>query len=165
MGEYKSYKTRIDRCRRKYGIQLARWSYEAGIDRKIITRYRAGLDEPTERNLAKLVRAARKITEQPIRAAELFDLGEDEPLRVRHDSQYASPGRKVFDTRFDRCLIREGVLPSDLARASRLSRQSVFKKRKGTQSFSRPMLAKLVRGMRRLGRDVRAADLVDVGED
>jgi hypothetical protein len=165
MGEIRTYATRIDRCRRKYDIQLAQWAVEAGIDRKVITRYRAGLDEPTERNLAKLVRAARRITGQRISAGEFFDLGEDEPLRTRHESQYASPGRRIFGTRFDRCLVREGVLPIDLARASRLSRQSVFKKRKGTEAFSRPILAKLVRGMRRLGRDVRASDLVDVGED
>src|SRR5687768_12435596 len=103
----RNYDTRMDRCRVVYGISLLQWSIEARIDRKVITRYRAGLDEPTERNLAKLVRAARAITGKPIRASELFELGEDEPLGPRWERQYSSPGRKTYDTRFDRCLLRE----------------------------------------------------------
>jgi hypothetical protein len=161
----KRYDTRIDQCRIKHEIPLGLWAAESGIDRKVLGRYRAGLDEPTERNLAKLVRAARKITGQPIAAGEFFDLGDDEPLGPRHESSYKSPGRKQYDTRFDRWLLRENVLPVDLARASGLSRQTIFKKRAGTETFGVGILAKLVRGMRRLGRDVRASDLVDVGED
>jgi hypothetical protein len=161
----KTYDTRIDRCRVKYGISLLQWSTASGVDRKVISRYRAGVDEPTERNLAKLVRAARKITGKPIMASELFDLGEDVPLGPRRERQYASPGRKVYNTRFDQYLLREDVLPMDLARESGLSRQQVFKTRSGAAAFSRTVLSKLIRGMRRLGRDVRASDLVDVGED
>ncbi|MDP9192358.1 MAG: hypothetical protein M3P06_11725 [Acidobacteriota bacterium] len=161
----KKYETRMDQRRAKYGIALLQWSVEAGIDRKVISRYRAGLDEPKERNLAKLVRAARKITGKQIRASEFFDLGEDEPLGTRRERQYASPGRKAFKTRFDQCLLREDVSPVDLARECGLSRQQVFKTRSGAASFSRPGLEKIVRGMRRLGRDVRASDIVDVGED
>jgi hypothetical protein len=161
----KNYDTRMDRCRVSYGIDLSRWSAESGIDRKVLRRYRAGLDEPTERNLVKLVRAARRITGQQVLANEFFDLGEDEPLRPRRERQYKSPGRKAYNTRIDQCLLREDVLPIDLARAAGLSRQTVFKKRSGAEAFSIGILAKLVRGMRRLGRDVRAADLVDVGED
>jgi hypothetical protein len=161
----KCYDTRIDKCRVKYGLGLLAWAAESGIDRKVLGRYRAGFEEPTERNLAKLVRAARKITGQPITAREFFDLGEDEPLGPRYESPYKAPGRKQYNTRFDRCLLREDLLPVDLARASGLSRQTVFKKRAGVETFSIVGLAKLVRGMRRLGRDVRASDLVDVGED
>jgi hypothetical protein len=161
----KNYETRIDRCRAHYGILLWQWAAEAGIDRKIITRYRAGLDEPTERNLAKLVRAARKITGKQIRASEFFDLGEDEPLGPWRERQYASPGRKAYDTRFDRYLVREDVLTVDLARECGLSRQQVSRNRSGAAAFSRPGLEKVVRGLRRLGRDVRASDLVDVGDD
>lgn len=161
----KNYDTRVDVCRVVYGIPLLQWSIEARIDRKVIRRYRAGLDEPTERNLAKLVRAARTITGKPIRASEFFALGEDEPLGPRRERQYCSPGRKTYDTRFDRCLLREDVLTVDLARECGLSRQQVFKTRSGAAAFSRPGLEKVVRGMRRLGRDVQASDIVDVGED
>ena len=155
----------MDQCRVKYGLALLQWSVETGIDRRVITRYRAGLDEPTERNLAKLIRAARKITGKQLRAGEFFDLGEDEPLGPRRERQYASPGRKAYMTRFDEYLLREDVSPVDLARECGLSRQQVFKTRSGAAAFSRPGLEKVVRGMRRLGRDVRASDLVDVGED
>jgi hypothetical protein len=161
----KDYETLIDRCRVKYGIPLWQWSGESGIDRKVINRYRAGLDEPTERNLAKLVGSARRITEKQIMASEFFDLGEDEPLGPRRERQYPSPGRKSYNTRFDRYLLREDVLTVDLAKACGLTRQQVSKKRSGAASFSRAGLEKIVRGLRRLGRDARARDIVDVGED
>lgn len=162
----KNYETRMDRCRVKYGIPLPIWSIESGIDRKVISRYRAGLDEPTERNLAKLVRAARKITGKPIKASEFFDLGEDEPLGPWRERPYPSSTlRGFYNTRFDRCLLREDVAPVDLARECGVTRQQVFKVRSRAAAFSRPGLERVVRGMRRMGRDVRASDLVDVGED
>jgi hypothetical protein len=163
----RSYDTRLDRCRRRYGIPLPLWAAESGVCSKVIGRYRSGEDDPMVQAVARLVRAARRITGQHISANDMFDLGEDEPLTPRRERlrSHASPGRREYDTRVDHCLRREDVLPIHLAREAGLSRQAVYKKRTGQESFRAKILARTVRAMRRMGRDIRASDLADVGED
>lgn len=164
----KSYDTRIDQFRRRYGIPLQLWAAEADISRSLIARYRAATADPYVETLAKLVRAARRITGRQVRAAELFDLGEDEPVnREPCPRRKATRGgvREFYNTRFDGCLIREGILPAHLARESGISRPTILKKRTGAESFRVSVLAKLVRALRRMGREVQASDLANVGED
>lgn len=165
----KSYDTRIDELRRRYRIPLSLWAAEAGIRRALLCRYRADVDVPMIYTLAKLVRAARAITGKPIQAKELYDLGEDEPVNIAdpYPRREVPRGnvRRSYDTRLDRCLIAEGVLPSHLARESGITRPTILKKRTGAESQKVSVLAALVRAMRRMGRDVRASDLADVGED
>jgi predicted transcriptional regulator len=164
----KSYDTRIDRFRRRYNISPSLWAAEAGISRSLIARYRAATEEPYVETVAKLVLAARRITGQCVRAADLFDLGEDEPVNPEPTLRRrpARGGvREFYNTRFDSCLIREGVLPAHLARESGISRPTVLKKRTGEESFRVSVLATLVRALRRMGRNVRASDLANLGED
>ncbi len=164
----RSYDTRIDRFRRRHEIPLQLWASEAKVSRSLLARYRAATEDPYVETLVKLVRAARKITGQQVRAAELFDLGEDEPVNTEPCLRKRAPRggvREFYDTRFDTCLIREGVLPAHLARESGISRPTILKKRTGAESFRVSVLARLVRALRRMGREVRASDLANVGED
>jgi transcriptional regulator with XRE-family HTH domain len=168
MYEARAYGTRIDRFRRKEGIRLRLWAQEAGINRTQFGKYRAGKQEPSAIALANIVRAARRITGKPVRAAELYDVGDDEPLNTLAPEPFFEKRgtvRHVYNTRLDQCLIREGIKPARLARASGISRLALHRKRSGREIPRVSAIAKLVKAMRRLGRDVTASDLFDVGED
>lgn len=164
----KDYDTRIDQFRRRHNIRASAWAAEAGISRSLLARYRADAADPHIETFAKLVRAARKITGLPVRASDLYDVGEDEPVNpepaLRRNGARGGV-REFYDTRFDGCLIREGVLPAHLARESGISRPTILRKRTGEESFRVGVLARFVRALRRMGREVQASDLADVGED
>jgi transcriptional regulator with XRE-family HTH domain len=163
----RDYETRIDRFRRTAGIALRRWAEEAHISRMQLGKYRAGTQEPTLETLAALVSAARRVSGLPVKAADLYDVGEDEPLNTTDPEPFAAPRgdiRNLYDTRFDKCLVREGIRPSRLARTAGMSRLSILRKRAGRESPTVGVLARLVRAMRIMGRDIRASDLFDVGE-
>jgi hypothetical protein len=94
-------------------------------------------------------------------------LGEDEPVNTTHP--YPRVRRKAYSKtysrRFERCLVREEIPPGRLAYEAGVSRQGLVRKRADSEAATVIYIAKIVRAMRRLGRDVRAADLFDVGED
>lgn len=158
----------MERFRRTEGIDPSAWAETAHINRRQLARYRSGREQPYSHNLAALVRAARKITGRPVAAHELVDLGEDEPLNTVSPTPFlhSTRARKQFHTRLDQCLLREGVLPALLAREASVSRQNLLRKRCSTEAgMSVGFLHALVCAMRRLGRDIRASDLIDLGED
>lgn len=158
----------MDRFRRQKAIPPGLWARVAGMNRSQFNKYRAGVQEPSSLAVAELVRAARKITNSPVRASHLFELGEDEPLNTTDPEPRCRPRktvRKAFDTRLDHCLIREGISPGRLAFEADVSRQGLLKKRADRDLASVSFIARLVRTMRRMGRDVVASDLFDLGED
>lgn len=72
----------------------------------------------------------------------------------------------VYDTRCDQFRVREALLPAQWCAISDVSRSALFRLRSGRGSTRIDILARLVRGAAYLlARDVRASEIVDVGED
>src|SRR5690242_9613794 len=101
----RDYATRMDRFRAAEQIPILTWAQEAGMRRSQINRYRAGR-EPRTDVVARLVRAATRIVGRPVRASDLFDVGEDTPIAARDPSEsIALPRnetmRKQYSSRID----------------------------------------------------------------
>ena len=58
-------------------IKTGRLARECGYTRQHINRLRKGTMEPTRLCIASIVAACRRLTGQPIRAGDLFHLGEE----------------------------------------------------------------------------------------
>jgi predicted transcriptional regulator len=162
------YTTKLEKFRRQHGIRASEWAHEAGIPVRQLTRYRSGRGMPRTDTLAILVRAARKITGQGIRAQDLVDVGDEEPLNPSRDGDDGSllTNGERDQTRINRCMTREGVRPARLAREAGVSRQNLLRLRTDTgRGMSVTVLRALVTAMRRMGKDVRASDVADLGED
>jgi predicted transcriptional regulator len=61
------------------GIKPAHLARESGYSRQHLLRIRMGRMEPTRRCIAAIVAACRKLSHEPVRAADLFELESDEP--------------------------------------------------------------------------------------
>jgi DNA-binding XRE family transcriptional regulator len=159
------YPTRVDRFRVRHAIDHRQWAAEAGIRRTSLNRIRKGADITLEA-LVRIVRAASRILGRPVRASELYDLGESAAVSdaepVRHTSKKT---RKEYDSPMDRLLLARGIPPARLARRTGLTRQTLRRIRKNLQSPSVSTAAAIIRALRELGVDVNASDLWDVGED
>lgn len=173
--EARAYASRIDAFRRDNALGNAEWADEAGLSRMRLTRYRSGRDLPRADTLARLVRAASRRLHRHVRASELYDLGEDEPVadeRLPLDSVFSHPAR--YGTPFDRTLERDNIAIDKLAAATgrvlrpdeggKVSRQTLLAIRQGA-SPSVSIIARLVRTLRRCGYPVTASNIADVGED
>ena len=164
-GIAKEYDTRLDRFRVREGIGIKEWAAEAGLRRTTLNRYRSGDEEPTSDYLANLVRSASRILQRSVRASELYDLGETEPLGRKVLEYRSSRGsRRLFESRLDILLRRVGLPPSALARNANMSEHTLLRIR---SARSKPMVSSirdLVLTLRRMGYDVKASDIVDVGE-
>jgi hypothetical protein len=115
---------------------------------------------------AALVRSAAKIIGQPVKASELFDLGEDEPIApsIRtHRHPRNGRLRKRYDTRLDKLLRRLDVSLHALSRECGVSRQGLRRVR-GRFGISVSTIAAIVKALRRMGYPVNASDVEDVGE-
>ena len=71
------FRTRLDRWLVAHKVKPARLALESGYSRQHLLRIRKGEMEPTRSCIAAIVRAARKLSREPVKASELFDLGED----------------------------------------------------------------------------------------
>lgn len=160
---------RIERFRRRNNISIPTWASEAGIVRSQLARYCDGTDEPLVRNLLRLVHAARRLTGRQVRAFELYDLGESEPLSmdILVPSYRGRTGNRriIFDSRFDRYLLLRNIQPAVLSRVSGIPRQTLLRKRAERASMRPRMIARIVSALRRMGHDARASFIVDVGDD
>lgn len=165
MPNRKVYNTRLDRFRMREHLDLSQWKDEAAIARGQLGRYRTGAAEPRSDVLARLVRSAGKLLNRRIPASDLYDLGEDEPLGVPRKTRGDSRVRKPYPTRFDRLLRRQHIVGAQLAVEAGISRQNIRKLRAGLEKPRVRTIAGLVRALRRMGLDVAAGDLFDVGED
>ena len=68
--------SRLERYLKLKGIKPAHLARESGFSRQHLLRVRMGRMEPTRRCIAAIVSACRKLTGEPVRANDLFDLGE-----------------------------------------------------------------------------------------
>ena len=69
--------TRLETYLKSRGIKPSRLAKESGYSRQHILRIRMGRMEPTRRCIAAIVAACRRLAKEPVRAADLFDLGDD----------------------------------------------------------------------------------------
>ncbi|HEV8433335.1 MAG TPA: helix-turn-helix transcriptional regulator [Thermoanaerobaculia bacterium] len=69
--------TRLQSFLKAKGIKPMRLAADAGVSRQHLLRLRRGTTEPTRRVMVALATACRRITRNPVRVADLFDIGED----------------------------------------------------------------------------------------
>lgn len=66
--------TRLETWLKSRGIKPAHLARESGYSRQHLLRIRMGRMEPTRRCIAAIVAASRRLSREPVRAADLFDL-------------------------------------------------------------------------------------------
>src|SRR5258707_15374091 len=67
--------TRLEQFIQSRGLKPAHLARESGYSRQHVLRVRMGRMEPTRRCIAAIVAAARRLSREPGKAAELVDLG------------------------------------------------------------------------------------------
>lgn len=161
----KAYDTPVDRFRVRANLSIAEWAREAGMSRTQLGKYRSHAEELTVTSLAALTRAASRILQRRVRASELCDLGDTEPLGHPYRFAGGYNARIRYGTPLDRFLRRIDVPPSPLARLIPLS-PNQFRRIRADEAAPRVSTVRdLVRTLRRMGYDVKASELFDIGEN
>ena len=147
------------------------WYPAAKMSRAAFRVVRLGSD-PYLATARRLVVAGSILLGRQVRAHELWDVGEDEPLPTA--SALASrpfiakrhlATLKRYDTAFDRVLHAEGLSPFFFAQAAAISRQHLQRLRSGENEPCMSTVAQIVRTLRRLtGKPYKAAHIFEVGE-
>jgi predicted transcriptional regulator len=68
--------TRLEQFLDTTGIKPAHLAKECGYSRQYLLQIRKGLMKPTRRCIAAIVAATRRLSHTPIKASDLFDVGE-----------------------------------------------------------------------------------------
>ena len=163
----RNYDTSLDRFRVRERIDIQQWAQVAEMRRTTLNRYRAGESEPNVRQFARLLRAASRILGRAVFASELYDFGENEPVAPqppRRTYNASSRSRKAFNSRLDRLLRKFGLTPTALARDAGVSTHGLLKIRADKDTPMISTIRQLVQAFRRLGCNVRAPDIIDLGE-
>ena len=166
--ERRDYDTRIDRFRARESISILGWASAAGMKRAQFNKYRSG-SEPRTDVAARLVRAASRILDRPVRASELFDVGEEVPVAER---DLTAPSflrndlmRKDYPSRIDALIRLLGIPPNAFAQKIGMSRRQLTRLRRNESSALLGTVRHMVETLRSKGYDVTASDIADVGED
>ena len=162
----KEYDTRLDRFRIRNALGVVSWAQAAGMSRNQLNKYRSGV-EPSAASLARLVRAASTLLGRRVTASELCDLGEHTAVcPIVKPPPRRSYVRKQYASRFDALIRRTGWPITPLAEELNISKVALLRLRaRAEHSPLAATVRKVVIGFRRLGHDVKASDVVDVGED
>lgn len=72
--------TKLERFLRSRGVKPAHLARESGYSRQHLLRIRLGTMEPTRRCIVGIVQACRRLTREPVTAADLFEM---EPGELR----------------------------------------------------------------------------------
>jgi DNA-binding phage protein len=161
--------TRIERFRIRNRIGPTEWAAKAGMSRQTLRHVRGGND-PFVATTRALVRAASEILGRQVGARELFDVGEDTsvpevpvPHEIVSDAQRKM--LKRYETRLDRVLRGERIVPSEFARHAGIVRQTLLRFRTGQEEPCLSTLANMVAALRRMtGKRYLAGHLYDLGE-
>jgi predicted transcriptional regulator len=162
--------TRIERFRIRNRIAPTAWAAKAGMSRQTL-RHVLGGNDPFVATARALVRAASEILGRQVGTSELFDVGEDTPppeVPVPHEivSDAHRKMLKRYDTRLDRILRGERIVPSEFARHVGIVRQTLLRFRTGQEEPCLSTLANMVAALRRMtGKRYLAGHLYDVGEE
>jgi len=161
--------TRIERFRIRNRIVPAAWARKAGMSRQTLRHVLAGND-PFVATARALVRAASEILGRHVGVSEVFSVGEDTPVpRVPVPHKIVSDAHrrtlKRYETRLDRILRGERIVPSEFARQVGIVRQTLLRFRTGQEEPCLSTLASMVGALRRMtGKRYLASHLYDVGE-
>lgn len=71
--------TRLEAFLQSRRIKPAQLARESGYSRQHLLRIRKGTMDPTRRCIAAITAACRRISGEPVRASDLFDLDSDDP--------------------------------------------------------------------------------------
>ena len=71
--------TRLEAFLQSRRIKPAQLARESGYTRQHLLRIRKGTMDPTRRCIAAITAACRRISGEPVRASDLFDLDSDDP--------------------------------------------------------------------------------------
>lgn len=161
----KRYPTLFDEFLRVNSVDFKQLRSAVDMGRSQLTKYRAG-EEPLAFNVAKLVRAASTLLHRDVKAREMFDVGENEPVSavVRKPPNLKGIYKSVYDTNLDSLMRKYGLPPAWLATQLGVSRQSLLRVRSGKMSPSVFSIRTIVSGLRKMGYPVYARDVADVGE-
>jgi predicted transcriptional regulator len=69
--------TRLETYLKSRRIKPAHLARESGYSRQHLLRIRMGRMDPTRRCIVAIVAAVRRLSREPVRATDLFDLGDD----------------------------------------------------------------------------------------
>ena len=75
-GERKYFDTKLDRWMAANGVKPAHLARESGYSRQHLLRIRRGDMEPTRRCIKAITASCRRLSARPVRASDLFDLGD-----------------------------------------------------------------------------------------
>lgn len=75
-GHRRYYDTRLDRWMAANGVKPAHLARESGYSRQHLLRIRRGDMEPTRRCIKAITAGCRRLSAKPVRASDLFDLGD-----------------------------------------------------------------------------------------
>jgi predicted transcriptional regulator len=70
--------SRLESFIKSRGIKPAHLARESGYSRQHLLRIRMGRMEPTRRCIAAVAAACRRLSGEPVRASELFDLDDED---------------------------------------------------------------------------------------
>jgi hypothetical protein len=70
--------TRLETFIQRRGLSVPKIQAAIPMHRSQFSRYRFGLTKAREDVIARIVKAVRAVTGQPIKANQLFDLGDDD---------------------------------------------------------------------------------------
>lgn len=158
----------MERFRVANGLVSAKWARKSALYRKTFNNALKGRDVYVD-TIRAIVRAASDLLQRPVRANEVFDVGEDTPPEMTIPRRVIAESKrrslKRFPSRLDRILRGEGIAPSDFAYHAGLTRQGLLRFRVGAEEPSLSTLASIVRALRQMtGKAYRATHLYDVGE-
>ena len=163
----RNYDTSLDRFRVRERLDIQQWAQVAEMRRTTLNRYRAGESEPNVRQFARLLCAASRILGRAVFASELYDFGENVPVvphRPRRRYNASSRSRKAFNSRLDRLLRKFGLMPTALALDAGISTHGLLRIRAEEDTPMISTIRHIVQAFRGLGYDVRASDIIDLGE-
>lgn len=161
------YETRFDNFRAKEGLRVYLWAREAGMKRTMLTKFRIGEGNPRSTTVIRLVAAAERLLGRAVRASELFDFGEDEPVgaeQVFRRPALSSRGRLVH-SRLGMTLRRIGISSRELSKISGVTKTSIRRICLDSAAPRNSVVRLIVISLRRAGYAVRPGDITDVGDD
>lgn len=161
--------TRIERFRIRNRIAPTAWARKAGMSPQTL-RHVLGGNDPFVATTRALVRAASEILGRQVSVSEIFDVGEETPVpRAPVPHKIVSDAHrktlKRYETRLDRILRGERIVPSEFARHVGVVRQTLLRFRTGQEAPCLSTLANMVGALRRMtAKRYLASHLYDVGE-
>lgn len=165
----REHASRFDRLRvaEAKDVPINEWARRCGLARSAFNKQRAENADPRSTAVSRMVRAATSILGRPVKASELYGLGEEEPLgsvRLMSNGR-ASISARSTDSRLGRTLARIGISALDLQSISGVTKATISRIANNKVAAHCSTVRRIVVALRRAGHDVSASDVADLGDD